>query len=265
MFMILYGIIFFNMTPRESHPHLHRFDPAKNWQYLIIGTFPPNTALREKLYIDYFYGNKGSLWKIIHDIYHHRGYDFFSGTPQQNLAGIKRWQNDYCVGLSDTIVSCSRKHPMSSNDADLRNIAYNHDLKKYELRRLPHIRTLIFTSTSGANSAFKNVSVIMGADLENTRHLLVTGLPSPSGAGNITFFNTGKEETLGLTDDFFHFVSTQRPDVLPAFQQRWELKKVKRNAGGPKSGIVIPPTPAGVVTEFKLWKYREALPKNRCV
>jgi G:T/U-mismatch repair DNA glycosylase len=251
------------MSPRESHPHLHLFDPAKKWKYLIVGTFPPNSALREKLYIDYFYGNKGFLWKIIHDIYHDRGYDFFSGSMHEKVAEIKRWQNDYCVGLSDTVVSCRRKHPMSSNDSDLRDIQYNHDLKKYVLNNLSRIKRLIFTSTSGANSAFKNFKIIMGDDLEKTNHLLVTGLPSPSGAGNITFFNTNREETLGLTDDFYTYVADYRSDLLPEFLKRWELKKRKR--ARPHEAIVIPPSPAGVVTEFKLWKYREALPKKRCI
>jgi hypothetical protein len=85
------------------------------------------------MYIDYFYGNKGFLWKIIHDLYKNQGYDFFKGSMQENLSEIKRWQNDYCVGLTDTILSCSRKHPSSSNDADLVNIEYNHGLKAYKL------------------------------------------------------------------------------------------------------------------------------------
>jgi hypothetical protein len=152
---------------------------------------------------------------------------------------------------------------MSSNDSDLRDIEYNYDLKKYVLKNLSHIKKLIFTSTSGTNSAFKNFRIIMGDDLEKTSHLLVTGLPSPSGAGNITFFNTNKEETLGLTDDFYAYVADYRPDLLPEFRKRWELKKKKRRM--PDKIIVVPPSPAGVVTEFKLWKYREALPRKRCV
>jgi hypothetical protein len=102
--------------------------------------------------------------------------------------------------------------------------------------------------------------------LEKTSHLLVTGLPSPSGAGNITFFNTNKEETLGLTDDFYEFISLYRRDLLSDFEKRWALKKKKRSLDSSlKNTIVIPPSPAGVVTEFKLWKYSEALPKKRCV
>ena len=248
----------------EPHPHLHLFDTARKWKYLIIGTFPPNSAVRDKIYIDYFYGNKGFLWKIIHDIYNSRGYDFFSGTMQQNIAEIKRWQDDYGVGLSDTILSCTRKHPLSSDDSDLTNIQYNHGLKHYVLGNLPHIDKIIFTSTSGKNSAFENFRIIMGIDINKTREKLITGLPSPSGSANITFFNTNKEETLGLTDDFFEYVSQHRPDLLNDFKQRWELKKKKRSATeDQRKKFSIPATPKGLVKEFKLWKYASALPKEK--
>jgi hypothetical protein len=250
----------------EPHPHLHLFDTARKWKYLIIGTFPPNSAVRDKIYIDYFYGNKGFLWKIIHDIYNDRGYDFFSGTRQQNLAEIRRWQNDYCVGLSDTILECSRKHPLSSDDSDLVNIKYNHALKHYVLGNLSHIDKIIFTSTFGKNSAFENFRIIMGDDLKKTEDKLVTGLPSPSGSSNITFFNTNREETLGLTPDFFEYVSSKRPELLKEFKSRWELKKKKRNAAEhERRNIKMPATPKGLVKEFKLWKYASALPQNRCI
>jgi hypothetical protein len=250
----------------EPHPHLHLFDTARKWKYLIIGTFPPNSAVRDKIYIPYFYGNKGFLWKIIHDIYNHLGYDFFSGTTQKNLAEIKRWQNDYCVGLSDTVLECSRKHPMSSDDSDLINIKYNHALKHYVLGNLYHIDKIIFTSTFGKNSAFENFKIIMGDDLHKTNDKLVTGLPSPSGSANITFFNTNKEETLGLTADFYEYVSSRRPELIGEFKSRWELKKKKREAhGSEKTKIKIPATPKGLVKEFKLWKYASALPKDKCI
>jgi G:T/U-mismatch repair DNA glycosylase len=249
----------------ESHPHLHLFDPAKNWKYLIIGTFPPNSAVRDKSYIDYFYGNKGFLWKIIHDIYRDRGYDFFKGSQSENLSEIKRWQNDYCVGLSDTILSCTRKNPMSSDDSDLINIRYNQGLKHYVLGNFKNINKIIFTSSFGKNSAYENFKIIMGDDLQKVSSKLITGLPSPSGAANITFFNTNKEETLGLTDDFYHYVEKFRPDLIGAFEERWNLKKMKRTAEpGKKDSFVIPASPKGLVKEYKLWKYRQALPERKC-
>jgi hypothetical protein len=250
----------------EPHPHLHLFDTAKKWKYLIIGTFPPNSAVRDKIYIDYFYGNKGFLWKIIHDIYQDRGYDFFSGTMQQNMNEIKRWQNDYCVGLSDTILSCTRKHPLSSDDSDLINIQYNQALKHYVLGNLSHIEKIIFTSSFGKNSALENFRIIMGGEIIKTEDKLVTGLPSPSGSANITFFNTKNEKTLGLTNDFYAFVSQKRPEYLEEFKDRWLLKNKKREAPeSERKSFKIPATPKGLVKEFKLWKYASALPKNKCI
>lgn len=249
----------------EPHPHLHLFDTARKWKYLIVGTFPPNSAVRDKMYIDYFYGNKGFLWKIIHDLYFDRGYDFFSGTPQQNVSEIKRWQNDYCVGLTDTILSCTRKHPLSSNDADLTNIQYNHGLKHYVLANLAHIEKIIFTSSFGKNSALENFRIIMGDDLQKSAGKLVMGLPSPSGSANITFFNTNKEETLGLTPDFYEYVLKIRPEYIEHFKTRWAMKKNKRSAPEhEKSLFNIPAAPKGLVKDYKLWKYGSVLPANKC-
>ncbi|MEO8583486.1 MAG: hypothetical protein ABI415_06805 [Flavitalea sp.] len=251
----------------ERHPHIHLFDTSKKWEYLIIGTFPPNTSLRhpDKLYIDYFYGNAGTLWKIIHDIYHDRGYDFFKGTRSENREEIIRWQNDYCVGLSDTILSCERKVPKSTNDSDIIIDKYNSDLRDYILENKTRLQKIIFTSSYGKNSAYENFKVIMGENISGISSKLVIGLPSPSGSANITFFNTNTEETLGLTRDFFNFVNNQYPETLIAFEKRWEQKKQKNKLPpGKREAAIVDATPKGLVTKFKLWKYTTALPQKKC-
>src|SRR5687768_11418435 len=134
------------------------------------------------MYIDYFYGNKGFLWKIIHDLYKENGYDFFSGSAEHNLQQIKMWQADYCVGLTDTIASCSRRHPLSSDDVELFEIEFNFSLRQYLLQHLQEIEKVIFTSSFGRNSAYENFKVIMGDDLSIIKDKLVVGLPSPSGS-----------------------------------------------------------------------------------
>lgn len=247
---------------REEHPHLLLFDPEKKWQYLIIGTFPPNTALRnqEKVYIDYFYGNKGSFWKIIHDIYYAKGYDFYKSGKMQNLGEIKRWQQDYGVGLSDTISSCARMHSLSSDDSALIDIVYNHALKDHILDNRPTLKKIIFTSSFGKNSAFENFKIIMGAEIILVEDKLVIGLPSPSGSANITFFNTNQEETLGLTRDLYNYVSRFRPELINGFKHRWNLKQQKRS----DQSIIIPASPAGLVKEYKIWRYQQVLPSEKC-
>jgi hypothetical protein len=251
----------------EHHPHLHYFEKQKNWRYLILGTFPPNTSLRnpEKLYLDYFYGNKGFLWKIIHDIYSSKGYSFFSSDKTKNLQEILRWQKDYCVALSDTIISCKRKTPQSSYDSDLVDIVYNHALKQVIFDNINVINKIIFTSSYGKNSAFENFKIIMGTDIEKIRSKLVTGLPSPSGSANITFFNTNTEETLGLTRDFYEYVLQQQPHMIPAFEKRWHQKKYKNTlAADKRKTVLIDATPQGLVKAYKLFRYSEALPGKKC-
>ena len=104
----------------------------------------------------------------------------------------------------------------------------------------------------------------MGNDLTRVSSKLITGLPSPSGSANITFFNTNNEETLGLTTDFYDYVTKHRPELIPGFKERWRLKKRKRAAPDEeKSTFKIPPTPKGLVKEFKLWKYAAALPAEK--
>jgi hypothetical protein len=251
----------------ERHPHIHLFDHSKKWKYLIVGTFPPNTALRnpDKLYIDYFYGNSGALWKIIHDIYKNRGYDFFKGTRDENRKEIIRWQNDYCVGLSDTIIACKRKDAKSTNDSDLIEIEYNYGLKEYILQNRDHLEQIIFTSSYGKNSAFENFRLIMGSDMPLIESKLIKGLPSPSGSANITFFNTNIEETLGLTRDFFDYVAKYHPEAIKAFEKRWQQKKRKYAlAAHQRKDAIIEPSPKGLVPKYKLWKYEQALPKDKC-
>jgi hypothetical protein len=95
------------------------------------------------------------------------------------------------------------------------------------------------------------------------KNKLVIGLPSPSGSSNITFFNSKNPDTLGLTADFYEFVSNHHPEFLPHFEARWRLKQQKRAETG-SGHIQIPATPKGLVKEYKLYKYREVLPREKC-
>ena len=104
----------------------------------------------------------------------------------------------------------------------------------------------------------------MGNDLPLIAHKLVVGLPSPSGASNITFFNTNDEAALGLTPDFFQYVRDLQPHYLEYFRNRWEIKKKKRQNPQIAKNITVPPSPKGLVKEYKLWKYRQVLPHKKC-
>ena len=172
---------------KEKHPYIEKhFDASKPWKYLIIGTFPPNKSVRDgkKSLTDYFYGNKGSLWKVIGKIY--TEFDFENGTRGQLIENMKTWQTKYDVGITDTLISVSRKDINSADDNDLilAHDDYFHDLKKYITENNDKIETILFTSSKGCNSAFETFKIIMGADIKTVKATLITNLPSPSGSSN---------------------------------------------------------------------------------
>lgn len=248
--------------PKEKHPYIEKhFDTSTPWKYLIIGTFPPNKSVREgkKSLTDYFYGNKGSLWKILGKIYSE--FDFEKGSRKNLIEQMKAWQLKYNVGITDTLISVSRKDVKSADDADLilEYEDYYHKLKEYILANNDNIESILFTSSAGCNSAFETFKIIMGADIKKVKAKLITNLPSPSGSSNTSWFNVNNEATLGLHPDFFAFIKSQKKEHLPFFQQRWELKKMKK---AEKSKDELPKTPKGLVNDFKVWSYKKVLPRQ---
>ncbi len=248
---------------KEKHPYIEKyFDTSRPWKYLIIGTFPPNREIREgkKSLTDYFYGNKGSLWKILGKIYSE--FDFENGTRKELIDKMKAWQLKYDVGITDTIISVSRKDIRSADDADLvlDNEDYFHNLKEYILENNAKIDSILFTSGTGCNSAYETFKMIMGVDIKKIKANLITNLPSPSGSSNTSWFNVNNETTLGLHPDFFSFVKQEKREHLPFFKERWELKKKKKAS---KSKEDLPKTPKGLVNDFKVWSYRKVLPNQQ--
>jgi hypothetical protein len=248
--------------PKEKHPYIEKhFDASRPWKYLIIGTFPPNKQVREgkKSLTDFFYGNKGSLWKILGKIYSE--FDFDSGTRNGLIEKMKTWQLKYNVGIADTLISVSRKDVKSADDADLiiENEDYFHKLKEYILVNNDKIHSILFTSSAGCNSAYETFKIIMGADIKKVKAKLIYSLPSPSGSSNTSWFNVHNEATLGLHSDFFDFIKSEKEEHIPFFQNRWKLKKIKK---AEKSKIELPKTPKGLVNDFKVWSYKKVLPKQ---
>lgn len=245
---------------KENHPYINLFNPNENWEYLIIGTFPPNKKIREskKSITDYFYGNKGSLWKIIGGIY--TDYNFEKGSREEILKQIRDWQNKYRVGITDTLKSVSRKNIKSPDDSDLiiDSEDYNYDLKSYILKNKTHLKTIILTSSKGKNSAYNTFKFLMGSDFNSISDKVNSGLPSPSGSSNLSWFNVNNEETMGLHPDFHLFIKSQKNDLIPFFKKRWLIKKQIKET---KLNQVVPKSPEGLISEFKIWRYGEVLPK----
>ncbi len=248
---------------KERHPYLEKhFDTSRIWKYLIIGTFPPNIEEREgkKSLTDYFYGNKGSLWKLLGKIY--TEFNFENGTREELIVRMKTWQEKYDVGIADTLITVSRKDIKSANDADLilDHEDYFHDMKSHVLKNNNSINKILFTSRKGCNSAFETFKIIMGADVKNIKAELVNNLPSPSGSSNTAWFNVNNETTLGLHPDLFLFIQLEKKELLTLFKNRWERKKIKKAT---KSKEILTSAPIGLVNDFKVWSYKTKLPQQK--
>jgi hypothetical protein len=249
---------------KEKHPYIHYFSQdLKPWKYLIIGTFPPNNEVRQgnKSVTDYFYGNKGTLWKILQEIY--TEFNFEKGSRTFLKDEMIKWQYKYNVGITDTLISLNRTYVKSSADNDfiLDWEDYNHELRSYILENSNHIEKIYFTSSKGCNSAFETFKIIMGKEINQIPvSKLITNLPSPSGSSNTAWFNVNSEETLGLQKDFFNYIKSEKPNLLEDFKTRWNIKKDKKEK---KLNTKVPSAPRGIVTEFKIWSYKNEFPEPK--
>lgn len=245
----------------EQHPYIEKhFDSSRCWKYLIIGTFPPNKEIRHSRnsFVDYFYGNKGSLWKIIQKIYPE--FEFTGVEKAYRIDVIKKWQEKYDVGITDTINKCTRRDINSADDADLiiDCDGYNHGLRDYLLKNINGIEKVLFTSSVGCYSAFETFKIIMADQMAALpKDKLITDLPSPSGSSNTAMFNVNTDNTLGLHPELYRFITSEKAEYISFFKNRWELKKKKRDS---KLKVKLPSAPAGLVSEFKLWSYKRMLP-----
>lgn len=245
---------------KEIHPYIGtHFDSSKSYSYLILGTFPPNVEIRKNKnsLVDYFYGNKGSLWKIIGAIYPE--FNFEKGNRSDLVINMKAWQEKYNVGITDVLVSLTRKDIKSSADSDfiLDYSDYNNSLKNYIMNNLSTIKKILFTSSNTCHSAFELFKVIMGDDITQLKDKLVSDLPSPSGSSNVALLNVNNEQTLGLHKGLYDFVCKER-QYINFFKERWELKKLNKTNNLKNK---LPSSPKGIINEYKIWAYKNVLPK----
>ena len=239
---------------KEIHPFVKKYPLQAKCKYLVLGTFPPAQKLdskKDRLFtVDYFYGNVASFWKIIQEIYPKNTF-----TDIQN---IRKWQEEYSIGISDTILSCKRKKQDSTNDSDLilEWTDYNHELKTYILNNEESIEKIIFTSGYNCNNALFNFKIIMGADFVKIASKVVDNLPSPSGGSNTSFFNKNPN-TLGLKNEFYSYIVDSNKTEAISFIQDSYKAKLKS-----KKGEKIKRIPDGTLREFKTFMYQQIFPKS---
>jgi G:T/U-mismatch repair DNA glycosylase len=126
------------------HQYINKYPIAPGSRKLILGTIHAHDPSRFK--IDFFYGNKGSLWTILHKAFP------LELTQPDSRESILAFLNSRGIAMSDVIAQCGRKK-LTALDADLTDIRLHEDL-------LPQIRQsaitdIYFTSGLGVNGAFK--------------------------------------------------------------------------------------------------------------
>ncbi|HEY6899789.1 MAG TPA: hypothetical protein VI233_04070 [Puia sp.] len=130
------------MTTTHQFLPLYPIDPHS--RKLIVGTIHPHDHSGFK--IPFFYGNRGSIWTILHEAFPAELSDPFC------LDAIQAFLKNRKIAMSDTILECRRKAP-TALDSDLIPIRLNHGMIE-EIRR-SNIREIFFTSGFGTNNAFK--------------------------------------------------------------------------------------------------------------
>lgn len=240
---------------KEAHPFLKKYPLTKPYKYLVLGTFPPAQKLDSKkdrqFNVEYFYGNVATFWKIIQEIYPKNKFT--------DIQSIRKWQEEYSIGISDTILSCKRKKQDSTNDSDLilEWTDYNHELRMYILENEKFLEKIIFTSGYNCNNALFNFKIIMGDDFVKIANKVVDYLPSPSGGSNASFFNTNPK-TLGLKDTFHQFIRNHTNDKTVSYVNNSFITKSKSAKGEKVQRI-----PEGTLKAFKIYMYKQILPKSK--
>jgi hypothetical protein len=252
---ICYRKVLENEYDKEIHPFIKKYPLRSQYKYLVLGTFPPAQKLDSKIVrqfkVDYFYGNVASFWKIIQEIYPKNKFT--------DIESIREWQEEYSIGISDTILTCKRKNQKSTKDSDLilEWVDYNHELKAYILENEKFIEKIIFTSGHNCNNALFNLKIIMGDDFAKIEKKIIVNLPSPSGGSNTSFFNN-KSKTLGLKESFYKFVIENTDAETISFIK--ESYNAKSNS---VKGEKIKRIPEGTLRAFKIYMYKQILPKSK--
>ena len=174
-----------------EHYYLDKYPIDPGSRKLILGTIHAHD--RSKYKLDFFYGNRGSLWNIFHDAFPQELTD--PNSVESILAFLKARK----IAMSDVILKCERKKK-TALDADLVNICLHEDLLP-QIRRSA-ITDIYFTSGSGTNNAFRLfysglLKQRITSDMKGRKEFLLDeaffGRPvwlhllhSPSGSANIS-------------------------------------------------------------------------------
>lgn len=176
-------------TKITYHKYLYDYPIDFSSEKLIVGTIHPHNT--EDFKIQFFYGLRLSIWKLLQDAFPNELVDLSKASIISFLKAKK-------ISVSDTIISCERKHN-SALDKDLIPIEFNYKL--IEDIKNSKIKEILFTSGFGKNNAFKIFyEKILGekitSEIKAKREIIInnpkigrpiklTILYSPSGTANV--------------------------------------------------------------------------------
>ncbi len=128
-----------------QHQYIDQHPIKPNSERLILGTIHPHN--HEKFDLQFFYGNKCTIWNLLHEAFPDEI------TDPRSLPEILKFLQDRKTAISDVIKSCRRIDINSPLDQDLEPIEYNETL--LDIIRHSNIKEILFTSGFGKNAAFR--------------------------------------------------------------------------------------------------------------
>ncbi|WP_316819424.1 hypothetical protein [Pedobacter gandavensis] len=175
---------------KTRHQFVGKYPILTKSEKLILGTIHPHFT--EKFEVQFFYGNRSSIWKILNE-----AFDNEIGDPI-TVEGIVNFLRSRKIAISDTILECLRKN-QNALDSDLIPEKLNYGL--IDQIRNSTINEILFTSGFGKNNAFKLFYVdilkqkitkkireekfVLLDPVHFGRPVLLKILVSPSGSANI--------------------------------------------------------------------------------
>ncbi|MFC0261425.1 hypothetical protein [Fontibacter flavus] len=128
----------------STHKYIDKNQVKDSDTALILGTIHPHRT--DDFKIDFFYGNKNSLWNILGQA--------FPALEFNSLEKIQTTLSNSNIWISDMIRTCERENEKITQDRLLKDIAVNKNQIESGIKN-SKIDTIFFTSGFGKNNAAK--------------------------------------------------------------------------------------------------------------
>jgi hypothetical protein len=133
-----------NSAVTTKHQFISKYPIPKKSKRLIIGTIHPHRVSDFEL--DFFYGNKNSLWSILSDA--------FPGLDFASVKGIVKTLSNHDTSITDIVRKCDRENETITQDSKLYNLDLNAEFISRGIKNSA-IEEIYFTSGFSKNNAAK--------------------------------------------------------------------------------------------------------------